>query len=133
MLEDFWAELATFRKGDPSNKLVGFNVKDFDLPFLVTRSFINNAQIIPFLLKDILDLRENISAFKFGHVRGKLKEFAVLLGIEILDGLDGEKIAELCWSGDDKKLIEYLKKDLEITESIHQRMKSLRIDEIQRW
>jgi hypothetical protein len=35
--------------------------------------------------------------------------------------------------GENKKIGEYLKKDLEITEEIYKRAKSLRITEIQRW
>ena len=133
MLEEFWAELSTFRKGDYSNKIVGFNVKDFDLPFIVTRSFINNVTIVPFLLKDIVDVRENLSAFRYGKVRGKLKEFASFIGIEIMEDIDGEKVATEYWAGNIEKIKKYLKKDLEITESIHQRIVNLRISEIQRW
>ncbi|MFA4907859.1 MAG: ribonuclease H-like domain-containing protein [archaeon] len=133
MLDAFWVELAAFRKGDPSNKIVGFNVKNFDLPFVVTRSFINEVEIVPFLLKDIVDLRENISAFTFGHTRGKLKEFASFMGIKIVDDIDGEKVAEQYWAGNIKKILEYLEKDLEITEKMNERMVALRINEIQRW
>jgi len=133
MLEAFWEEMSLFRKGESSNIIVGFNIKSFDLPFLVTRSFINDVQISPFVLKEIVDLREILSAFKWGHVRGKLKEFGELMGITIMDDIDGSKIAETYWSGKTQKIVEYLKKDLEITEKIHERAKNLRIDELRRW
>jgi len=133
LLEEFWTEMASFRKGDPSNKIVGFNVKDFDLPFVVTRSFINNVTIAPFVLKDIIDIRECISAFKWGPVRGKLKELGEMIGIDIDDEMDGSKVAETYWAGNIDKIIEYLKKDLEITAALHKRANELRIDQIQRW
>src|SRR3989344_6743964 len=52
MLQKFWLELKGFRKGG-SDKLIGFNLKEFDLPFLVTRSFILEVEIVPFVLKDV--------------------------------------------------------------------------------
>ncbi len=133
MLRGFWEGVAAFRKGAGVHRLVGFNVKDFDLPFLVTRSFICNVKIVPFNLKEIIDLRERLSAFKFGNVRGKLKEFGGLIGLETLEGVDGSKVAELCWAGEWEKILRYLAKDLEITEAIHRRTVELRINEIERW
>lgn len=133
MLDEFWIELATFRKGDPSNKIVGFNVKNFDLPFIVTRSFINDVTIVPFNLKDVVELREQISAHTYSHTRGKLKEFAELIGVEIMKDFDGENVAETYWAGDNQKIAAYLKKDLEITEKMSERMNKLRINEIQKW
>lgn len=133
MLDGFWSQLAGFKKGSAANKLVGFNVKDFDLPFLVTRSFILGSTIVPFLLKDVLDLRESISAFTYRHTRGKLKEFAELIGIEIIEGFEGKDVAETYWAGDNEKIAQYLRKDLEITEAMAERMVKLRITEIQKW
>ncbi|MCX6799473.1 MAG: ribonuclease H-like domain-containing protein [Candidatus Diapherotrites archaeon] len=133
MLEEFWGMLAEFKKSGYAGKIVGFNLKNFDLPVLVTRSFIHNVRVVPFLLKEIVDLRESLSVFKYGHVRGKLKEYAAFIGIKAMDGMDGSKVAEACWKGETKKIAEYLKKDLEITEEIYKRAKSLRITEIQRW
>ena len=133
MLEEFWEKLAHFKKEHAYGKIVGFNVKNFDLPFVVTRSFINNVKIVPFVLKDVVELREQLSAFKYGNVRGKLKEFAVLMGIEVIEGLEGDKVAELCWSEDKKTLGKYLRKDLEITEKVHERIVELNIDKIAKW
>ena len=133
MLREYWEKLAAFKKSFPYGKIVGFNLKNFDLPVLVTRSFIHNVKVVPFLLKEIVDLRESLSVFKYGHVRGKLKEYASFIGIKTMDGMDGSKVAEACKKGEYKKIGEYLKKDLEITEEIYKRAKSLRITEIQRW
>ncbi len=133
LLEKFWGELKKNLAGDRANRLVGFNVKEFDLPFLVTRSFITNAKIVPFVLKEVIDIREYLAAFKFGHTRGKLKELAELIGIRLVEGMDGEKIAETHWAGEHAKIEEYLRKDIEITEAIHKRMIELRITEIQKW
>ncbi len=130
MLEEFWNELKTARKN--KSKIVGFNIKDFDLPFLVTRSFINNVKIESFIIKDVIDLREKVSAFRYGQTRGKLKEFGEFMGIELHE-MDGSKVAEECIKGNFEKLKEYLKKDLEITEQMLKRIVETRIIEIERW
>ncbi|VVB99725.1 putative 3'-5' exonuclease related to the exonuclease domain of PolB [uncultured archaeon] len=130
LLSSFWQELAKHKSA--SAKIIGFNIKEFDLPFLVTRSFLNNVEIVPFVIKEIVDIREKLSAYKFGNVRGKLKEFAALLEIETL-GMEGSKVAEEYWKGNTKKIRDYLAKDLEITETIYQRIVRLKIDKIERW
>lgn len=132
MLEDFWAEIAAFRKGNPAKKIVGFNIKNFDLPFLVTRSFIHEVKIMPFLLKEVIDLREKLSAYKFGHVRGTLKEYGSFLGFEELE-MDGSQVCDAYWSGEHEKLKEYLKNDLLITEKVCQRLIETSIMDIDRW
>jgi hypothetical protein len=130
ILSKFWNEI---ERAKTSNiKIVGFNIKDFDIPFIVTRSFINNIEIVPFMLKEILDIREKISAYKFGNVRGKLKEFADFLAIEKHE-IDGSMIADEYRLGNLEKIGEYLKKDLEITEAVYHRIVRLKIDKIDRW
>ena len=131
MIQKFWRELKGFRKGG-SDKLIGFNIKEFDLPFLVTRSFILDVEIVPFVLKDVVDLREKVSAYKYGKTRGKLKEYADFLNIE-KTGMEGEDVAEEYWAGNIKKILEYLEKDLEITEAMYERIVRLKIDLIDRW
>ncbi|MFH1849797.1 MAG: ribonuclease H-like domain-containing protein [archaeon] len=130
MLEAFWLKWRAFRKtGAP---VVGFNILSFDLPFLVARSFINNVAIAPFTLKEIIDLREKLSAYRYGKTRGKLKEYAELIGLKTLD-IDGSDIMQLCIDNDQEKIGEYLRKDLEITEALYNRAEALNITKISRW
>ncbi len=132
MLEEFWKELKNFIGKDLNKKIVGFNIKDFDLPFLVTRSFINNVKIFSFKIKEIIDLREKVSAFRYGFTRGKLKEFGEAMGIELHE-MDGSMIAEECIKGNIEKIKEYLNKDLEITDKMLKRIIETNIIEIERW
>ncbi|MBU2100833.1 ribonuclease H-like domain-containing protein [Candidatus Micrarchaeota archaeon] len=132
MLEEFWKEMKEFIGKSLNKKIVGFNLKDFDLPFLVTRSFINNVKIFPFKIKEVIDLREKVSAFRYGFTRGKLKEFGEALGIELHE-MDGSMVAEECIKGNIEKIKEYLKKDLEITEKMLKRIIETNIIEIERW
>ena len=130
ILTIFWKEIAKHKT--TGFMIAGFNVKEFDLPFLVTRSFIANVEIVPFVLKEIVDIREKLSAYKFGNVRGKLREFAQLLNIETT-GFDVEQIPDEYWNGDMKKIEQQVRKDLEITETLYQRIIRLRINKIERW
>ncbi len=129
MLEEFWAE---WRKARETGAfIVGFNVLSFDLPFLVTRSFIHQVAIAPFNLKSVIDLRDRISAYRAGHTRGTLKEFAALLGLETMG--DGGQVAELCRTGNIDGLVRYLKNDLLITDEMFKRAKDLNILGIEKW
>jgi uncharacterized protein YprB with RNaseH-like and TPR domain len=131
MLEDFWLEWKLIKK-NPLVKVVGFNINSFDIPFLVTRSLIHNVPIIPFTLKEIIDLREKISAYKYGRVRGTLKEYARLIGAPVMD-IDGSYIPELCRNNEKEKIIKYLENDLEITDILYKRARDTNITEISKW
>lgn len=128
ILKSFWETLDK-NKGET---IVGFNIKNFDMPFLTARSFINNIKIAPFTIKNILDLRENINAFRYGQTRGKLKEYATLLGIETME-VDGSNVAKLFFDKEIDTIKEYLKKDLDITEAILKRAKDTNITKISKW
>ncbi len=133
ILGEFWSLLATRSSGSGPARMVGFNIKDFDLPFLVTRSFLKGVKIHPFLLKEVMDVREQVAAFKYGPTRGKLKEYAALLGMSVLDDMDGSQVAERYWRGELPKIVEYLRRDVELTRAMHVRMIELRISEMGRW
>ena len=132
LLESFWSEIRQFKKQHSNGQLVGFNIKNFDLPFLVTRSFVHDIVIEPFLLKSVVDLREKLSAFKYGNVRGTLKEFGGFLGIAEAQ-MTGANVAEKYWAGQIDDIKNYLEKDLEITDSVYKRCQKTRILEIERW
>ncbi|HIH05413.1 TPA: hypothetical protein HA281_01585 [Candidatus Woesearchaeota archaeon] len=130
MLQDFWWEWRKVQS--PVLQVVGFNITHFDIPFLVTRSFVHNVPIVPFTLKSIIDLREKVNAYRHGPSRGTLKEFAGILGIE-MDGTDGSDIARLHAEGNHQKIKEYLTTDLDITEQMYKRMRDTNILNISRW
>ncbi len=132
MLEAFWKEVAFFKKGTSQKRIVGFNLKEFDLPVLVTRSFLNDVEIEPFNLKEVVDLREKLSAYKWGPTRGKLKEYGKALNVELHE-MEGSDVAKACVEGKFDKIKQYLEKDLEITAKILERAVKTRIIEIERW
>jgi uncharacterized protein len=130
MLQDFWWE---WRKAiSPSLQIVGFNIAHFDIPFLVTRSFIQNVPIVPFTLKSIVDIREKVNAYRYGPSRGTLKEFGEIMGI-MTDGTDGSDVARLYAEGSHGKIREYLSSDLRITDEMHRRLRDTNILGISKW
>ena len=99
---------------------------------LFRSSLINDIRIKPLTLKsDVIDIRDSINCFKTSHTRGKLKEYAKLLNIEILD-IQGDCVAKLVYDNNMNDLIEYLKKDIEITNIIYNKCCELNIDKIKR-
>lgn len=132
ILEEFWLEWETIKKGNSLIRVVGFNIANFDLPFITARSFIHGIVISPFLLKQIVDLRDKINAYRYGNTRGKLKEYAGLIKLRVLD-VDGSDMAKLV---DEKKFDEikkYLANDLEITDKLYQRAVETKVINIDKW
>lgn len=132
ILEKFWEEWNKIKEISRNAQLCGFNILNFDIPFLITRCLINNVTISPFLLKDVIDLREKINAYRYGKTRGKLKDYALLLGLNTED-IDGSEIANLCMEKNWDKLKKYLATDLEITDELYKRIRDTRILEINKW
>ena len=132
MLESFWGEWRSIAKSSPGAYIVGFNISRFDLPFITARSFIHGVVISPFVLKSVVDVREKINAYKYGHYRGRLKEYAAMIGLSFPD-MDGSRVADLCINGEWQKLKEYLESDLFITDKLYQRLRETNILYIQKW
>ncbi len=132
VLEKFWAEWTSIVKNHPFASVVGFNIIHFYLPFITARSFIHKVTISPFILKQVIDLRDKINAYKYGKTRGKLKEYAKFLGLKIMD-VDGSDVAGLCKDNKIEKLKQYLANDLEITDGLYKRAVETKIISINRW
>jgi uncharacterized protein YprB with RNaseH-like and TPR domain len=120
ILEEFWSLWREIVSDSPSTFIVGYNILNFDIPFLVTRSLINNVKIKAFTLKSILDLRQKVTAYRYGYSRGKLKDFARTLGVQ-LEPVDGSDIERLYIQNDWESIKRYLEKDLLLTDKLYQR------------
>ena len=132
ILTDAWKHWNSIAMNNRFIKIVGFNVANFDLPFMTARSFILGVQIVPFVLKNVIDIRDKINAYRYGPSRGKLKEFAELLNLPVLD-VDGGDVDALWQQKDYETLVKYLENDLEITDAMYQRLCELRIADVQKW
>ncbi len=131
LLQSFWEKFNDARTKSPGCIIVGFNIISFDIPFITARSFVNNVQITPFRIKHVIDLREKISAYRPGRVRGTLKDFAGFAGISSDE--NGSMVSGWWKNGEYEKIKVYLQKDLVMTEAVYARAKNLRILEIEKW
>ncbi|MEM4368267.1 MAG: ribonuclease H-like domain-containing protein [Candidatus Anstonellales archaeon] len=121
MLKNFWKFIEDRLDSNNNLLVVGFNILQFDLPFLITRSFIKNVKVVKLSSKSICDIKERLSFTRKGNVRGKLKELANLIGIETLN-IDGKDIIKFYQENDWETISRYLENDLEITEKLFLRL-----------
>lgn len=95
ILEEFWAYFKSFKTKNPVFRVVGFNIKSFDLSFLISRSFMNKVKISHFSLKEVFDLRDYLTCFRYGKSRGSLKDFGHSIGVSLMENIDGGMVPEL--------------------------------------
>ncbi len=118
-LREFWA--AARGEMGRINPLIGFNICNFDLPFLIRRSW-KHRIAVPFGIRrgrywgdQVVDLRD---AWQLGdrQARGSLDTIAKHLGVGAKNG-DGKAFAEL-WQSDRAKAEAYLRNDIELTAKV---------------
>ena len=118
MLRQWWALLNYYER---TPKLIGFNVKAFDLPFLIKRSW-KHRITPPYWLRQgrywndlVIDLRE---VWQLGDIRahGSLASICRHLGL-------GEKAGNgadfsLLWNTDRQAAIDYCLQDIRLTQAV---------------
>lgn len=127
MLTQFWGMYAKCRSG--GRKLVGFNCREFDVPFLMQRSWINHVDIPStvmagrYLDSIIVDLRDIWRGGAFRQ-EGSLDSICRALGLgKKPDGTSGADFSRLFRNSETRqKAIDYLANDLVMTKSMAERM-----------
>ena len=115
-LREFWSAC----RGEMGrvHQMVGFNVYQFDLPFLFRRSWKHRVEV-PFGIRrgrywgdEMVDLRDY---WQLGdrQARGSLDSISKHLGLGAKNG-DGKAFAEL-WRTDREEAVAYLQNDVELT------------------
>ena len=127
LLDWFWSTYQAMRESD--RHLAGFNIREFDIPFMAQRSVILGVSVPKTLLvqdkwldKTFIDLRDR---FGFcGRPAGTLDAICKACGIGGKpEGTTGAMFAELYSNPETReKAIEYLKNDLEMTFGLAERM-----------
>lgn len=125
LLKEFWRHVRNFLNMDQGNSLMGFNIKKFDLPFLVRRSWI--LGVTPYDLHDgkwwrdrcVLDLRDR---WTFGdrYETGNLATLAKLFGVGEKTG-SGQFFHQLM-KDDPTAAAAYLKNDVVLLPQLAARM-----------
>ena len=130
IISNFWK----YVEDQKVNKFIGFNIKNFDFPFITTRSFINNIKIAPFTLNKIIDLRELINAFRYGYTRGRLREFADILQINLADPeFEATQIPQLYYDNKFEELEIFITNNIKILEELYNRAEILNFTKISRF
>lgn len=118
MLRQWWAALNDFER---QPKLIGFNVKAFDLPFLIRRSW-RHRLTVPYWLRQgrywndlIVDLRE---VWQLGDSRahGSLATISRHLGLGEKAG-NGAMFSDL-WNTDRQAAVNYCLRDIQLTKQV---------------
>ena len=133
VLSKFWHYYQQLRAA--SRSLIGFNIKDFDIPFIVQRSIIQGIAIPSSLFSGngryldslFIDLRD---VWKAGVYNGKGSLDAICRACGIgakTEGVDGSMFAELWMGGSEKRAIakHYLLNDLDMTWQLADRCNAL--------
>jgi len=118
-LTEFWE--ASQGEMGRLNSMLGFNIFNFDLPFLIRRSWKHRIKV-PFGIRrgrywgdQLVDLRD---AWQLGdrQARGSLDTIARHLGVGAKNG-EGKAFAEL-WLNDRPKAEAYLRNDIQLTAKV---------------
>ena len=83
IIEDFFAYIKSCDQYNNPVQLIGYNSDSFDLPFLIRRAVIYKKRVPYFVTAD---LRKLANGFRYSYNRnekGKLRDWAVVLGIPI--------------------------------------------------
>lgn len=123
LLESFWKKFV--RNSKTGTSIVGFNSNQFDLPFLVRRSWIlgvdipNGVRNGRYFSNLFIDVREVwLCGQRWNECESSLNHVAKALGVGAkTDGVCGADFARL-WNGTEEekaKAVEYLTTDVELT------------------
>lgn len=136
LLQDFQKMLDKFAASSPGYRLVGHNIKDFDIPWLCRRMLINNIPL-PSLL-DVSGLKpweiphlDTLEMWRFGERRNftSLKLMAALLGVPTpKDDIDGSEVGRVFWEEMDlDRICTYCAKDVRAVADVILRLKGKKI------
>lgn len=124
-LRAFWKLLSDFNQH--RDLLIGFNLLDFDLHFLCTRSVIKRVKpsfdvcFARFRARPIYDVMWEFCHWKH---RISLDELAKILGLKSSkqNGLNGGQIYDLFLAGRHEEIADYCMKDVDLTRAIYHRL-----------
>jgi len=131
-----WDEVEMIKKFfeiSEKNSLCGFNIKGFDIPFIVKRALFlgipipNSLKLYgkkPWDMENFIDLYE---VYKHtGYKSGSLDLICQFLSIPTpKDGIDGSQVQTFHDEGRDDEIREYCNRDVEATILVYEKFKSL--------
>ena len=133
ILRAFWKLVRDF--DERRDLLIGFNVLDFDLHFICTRSVIRRVRpsidvcFARYRQRPVFDC---MWAFTHWRHRISLDNLAKVLGLESpkQDGVDGSRVYDLFVEGRHQEIADYVMRDCACTRAIYRRLNFLDEDEL---
>jgi hypothetical protein len=127
-LRAFWKLISVFHQHQ--DLLIGFNLLDFDLHFLCTRSVIKRVRpsfdvcFARFRARPVFDVMWEFCHWKH---RISLDELAKILGLKSSkqDGVNGGQVYDLFLAGRHEEIADYCMKDVDLTRAIYHRLNFL--------
>ncbi|MGH8709799.1 MAG: ribonuclease H-like domain-containing protein [Burkholderiales bacterium] len=127
ILTEFWQRMRAFRPN--IDRIVGHNIFDFDLKFILKRSIIHGVRptvdlsFARYRNQPIFDTMCEWERWSYGP-KASLDTLAKALGLESSkqEGVNGSQIYNLFQAGEHRKIRDYCLKDVELTRAIYKRM-----------
>ena len=134
LLEDFRQVCNKFFK-HPEKQFCGHNIREFDIPYICRRSFINQIQL-PEILMDLQNKKpwenpmlDTLQFWKFGEYKNftSVDLLSTILEIESpKDDIDGSEVAGVYWKENDlDRIVRYCNKDVVTVAQILMRLNAL--------
>lgn len=129
ILTDWWEFMRTFNV--TRDLIIGHNIINFDLPFIIQRSIVLNIQpTVKFALKRYQNapIYDTMQIWKFWGNQGgpgsTLNNLSIALGLESpkAEGIAGDKVYDEYLAGNHKQLYEYCMRDVKATRNVYRRM-----------
>ncbi len=126
-LDDFWKMMASFKTN--RDTIIGHNIFDFDMPFIIKRSIINGVEPTAHLSfaryrhQPIFDTMREWDCWSYKNFTG-LAKLAFVLGLPSPkdDSVTGANLAECFQEGRYREIFEYCMRDVKATRNIFRKM-----------
>ncbi|MFT7615524.1 MAG: hypothetical protein ACI8Y7_000338 [Candidatus Woesearchaeota archaeon] len=123
VLEKFWDSMRSIHTIGGTIRFIGFNIRQFDMHFILVRSLAHNLPIVPFARRSIVDLRDILTLFQ--RKKGTLQDYALMLGESKFDNWSHEDIFAAWEKQDLESITLYLEKDIDITKKLYMKLQKL--------
>jgi hypothetical protein len=134
ILNLFGQVCSRFFKG-AEKQFCGHNIREFDIPYICRRSFINQISL-PAVLADLQNKKpwenpmlDTLQFWKFGEYKNftSIDLLSNVLGIESpKDDIDGSHVAEVYWQQNDlQRIVTYCNKDIVTIAQVLMRLQGL--------
>lgn len=123
--------LDMFWRASRGKTIVGFNIKAFDLRFLIRRSQLlgikhPDLDLGKYAKKGIVDLYLDLTfgdgLYDKGAMRRSLKAFCKRFGIPVNDDINGADVPKLVETGDWEKVLAHVRSDVEMTVALARKL-----------